>query len=79
MQLFKVSEIKALDNSEYVRYCKSSNDKIRCSRKATVFKGFTAVRNYILMYLCFKKASRVCTIANMTCQEYLNAIYNKGL
>ena len=79
MQLFKVSEIKALDNSEYVRYCKSSNDKIRCSRKATVFKGFTAVRNYILMYLCFKKTSRVCTIANMTCQEYFNAIYNKGL
>ena len=36
-QLFKVSEIKALDNSDYVRYCKSTIDTIRRFRKAPVF------------------------------------------
>ena len=46
-QLFKVSEIKASDNSDYARYCKSAIDRKaekQRSRKATIFKEFTAVR-----------------------------------
>ena len=77
-QLFKVSEIKASDNSDYVRYCQSTIYKIRRSRKAPVFKEFTAVLGYMLMYLCFDNTSRTGALANMSCQEYLNATYSDG-
>ena len=76
-QLFKVRKIKASDNSNYVRYCKSTIDTIRCSRKAPVFKEFTAVLGYILMYLCFDNTSRTGALANMSCQQCLNATYSK--
>ena len=48
-QLFQVSEIKVLDNSDYLRYCKSAIEKIQRSRKTPIFKEFTAVWDYILL------------------------------
>ena len=77
-QLFKSHEIRDLDNSEYVQYCKRLINKINCGSKSPTFKEYVSVRDYILMYMCLDNASRTGALANMTCKEFDNAIYEDG-
>ena len=77
-QLFKSHEIRDLDNSEYVQYCKRLINKINCGIKSPIFKEYVSVRDYILMYMCLDIASRTGALANMTCKEFDNAIYEDG-
>ena len=72
-QLFKGWEIRNLDKSEYVHYCKDTIQKIYCRNNGPSFKEFTSVRGYILKYLCLDSASRTGALANVTCKEFFNA------
>ena len=77
-QLFKECEIRNLDESGYVCYCKDTIQKICCRNNGQSFKEFTSVRDYILMYLCLENASRTGAVANMTCKEFFNAQFENG-
>ena len=77
-QLFKGCEIRNLDKSQYVRYCKDTIQKIYCRDNGPSFIEFTSVRDYILMYLCLDNGSRTGALANMTCKEFFNAQCEDG-
>lgn len=52
-QLFQGNEIKALDASKYVKYCKDTIKNVKCGDKSPSFKEYIAVRDYLLNVFMF--------------------------
>ena len=53
-QLFTATEIKVLDNSELVKYCKDTLKKFSSRPEMPTLRQFSNARDYILMYLCLE-------------------------
>ena len=43
-----------------------------------MWKEYGSIWEYILIYMCLDNASRTGALANMTCKEFNNAIYEDG-
>ena len=79
-QLFKASEIKTLDKSDLVQYCKKTLKTFSCSEiQHATLKHFSNSRDYLLMYLCLDNASRTGALANMTLNELQKAMFDGGV
>lgn len=77
-QLFNASDMKQLDESEIVAFCKETLKSVRFKEIAPSLRQFSNVRDYILLYLCFDNASRTGALANMTLREFNSSSFIDG-
>lgn len=77
-QLITAAEVKQLDQSDHIAYCKTILRNVRVSGKPASFKEFISCRDYVLTYLCLNNASRTGALANMTCKEFLCCCQENG-
>jgi len=72
-QLLTSEEIKKLDDSNTVKFCKKVLKEVRDTSRQNSFKEFTNARDYIIMCLCLDNGSRTGALSNMTINEFQKA------